>query len=371
MENELEKLASVRVGITHGDVNGIGYEVIMKTLADVRVLEFFTPVVYGSSKVASYHRKALDLHDFNFNIVKSAEYAQEGKANLVNIYPQEIKIDLGQCTDIAGEVAFVALEAATEDLKKKHIEALVTAPINKQNIQREEFPFPGHTEYLAQKFGVNESLMLMVSHHMRIGVITGHVPLSEVSGKITKELILKKTRLMHQSLIRDFGIRKPRIAILGLNPHAGDKGVIGAEEEQVIIPAIQQAFDEGMLVFGPYPADGFFGSASFRQFDGILAMYHDQGLIPFKALSFKSGVNFTAGLPYVRTSPAHGTAYDIAGKNEASPDAFREAVYLAIDVVRNRRMYEEITANPLSASSLDADTDSDRNALKDLQDNGD
>ena len=368
MEHELEKQDPIRVGITHGDVNGISYEVIMKTLADSRVIEFFTPVVYGSSKVASYHRKALDLLDFNFNIVKSADFAQEGKANLINIYQQEIKIDLGLCTDIAGEVAFLALEAATEDLKRGHIDALVTGPINKQNIQSEAFQFPGHTEYLSKKFGVGESLMLMVSHHMRIGVITGHVPLSKVPEMITKELILKKTRLMHQSLTRDFGIRKPRIAILGLNPHAGDKGVIGAEEEQVIIPAVQQAFDEGMLVFGPYPADGFFGSAAFRQFDGILAMYHDQGLIPFKALSFKSGVNFTAGLPYVRTSPAHGTAYDIAGRNEASPDAFREAVYLAIDVVRNRRMYEEITANPLSASSRDADTDSDRNALRELPD---
>ena len=371
MENQTDKQASIRIGITHGDVNGIGYEVIMKTLADVRVLEFFTPVVYGSSKVASYHRKALDLHDFNFNIVKSAEYAQEGKANLMNIYQQEIKIDLGQCTEIAGEVAFLALEAATEDLKKGHIDALVTAPINKQNIQSEAFQFPGHTEYLSEKFGVRESLMLMVSHHMRIGVITGHVPLSKVPAMVSKELILKKTRLMHQSLLRDFGIRKPRIAVLGLNPHSGDQGVIGTEEQEVIIPAIQQAFDEGMLVFGPYPADGFFGSASFRQFDGILAMFHDQGLIPFKALSFKSGVNFTAGLPYVRTNPAHGTAYDIAGKNDASPDAFREAVYLAIDVVRNRRMYEEITANPLSASSLDADTDSDRNALKELPETGD
>lgn len=371
MDNELEMQPPLRIGITHGDVNGIGYEIIMKTLADIRVLDFFTPVVYGSSKVASYHRKALDLHDFNFNIVKSAEYAQNGKANLVNIYQQEIKIDLGQCTDIAGEVAFLALEAATEDMKRGHLDALVTAPINKQNIQSEAFSFPGHTEYLANKFGVGESLMLMVSHNMRIGVITGHVPLSEVPGMITRELIMKKVRLMNQSLTRDFGIRKPRIAILGLNPHAGDKGVIGKEELEVIIPAIQHAFDEGILAFGPYPADGFFGSASYRDFDGILAMYHDQGLVPFKAMSFKSGVNFTAGLPYVRTSPAHGTAYDLAGKNDASPDAFRESVYLAIDVVRNRRMYQEITANPLSASALDADTDSDRNALKDLPEGGD
>jgi len=368
---EEEKLQPpLRIGISHGDVNGISYEIILKTLSDARVLEFFTPVVYGSSKVASYYRKTIDISDFNFNIIKSAEFASEGKANLVNIYNQEIKIDLGQCTEVGGQMAFLALEAATEDLKKGHIDALVTAPINKQNIQSEAFHFPGHTEYLTQRFGVAESLMLMVSHTMRIGVITGHVPVSQIPGMITRELIIKKVRLMNQSLTRDFGIRKPRIAILGLNPHAGDKGVIGQEEQEVIIPAIQQAFDEGVLAFGPYPADGFFGSASYRDFDGILAMYHDQGLIPFKALSFKSGVNFTAGLPYVRTSPAHGTAFDLAGKNSASPDAFREAVYLAIDVVRNRRMYQEITANPLSASALDADTDSDRNALKDLPESG-
>ncbi len=370
MENEIIQNPLLRIGITHGDVNGISYEIILKTLSDTRVLEFFTPVVYGSSKVASYHRKAIDITEFNFNIIKGAEFAGQGKANLVNIYPQEIRIDLGQCTAVGGQMAFLALEAATEDLKKGHIDALVTAPINKQNIQSEAFPFPGHTEYLTQKFGASESLMVMVSTNMRIGVITGHVPLSEVSGKITRELILKKARLMHQSLIRDFGIRKPRIAILGLNPHSGDKGVIGKEEQQVIIPAIEQAFDEGILAFGPYPADGFFGSASYRSFDGILAMYHDQGLIPFKALSFKSGVNFTAGLPYVRTSPAHGTAYDLAGKNAASPDAFREAVYMAIDIVKNRRLYQEITANPLSALALDADTDNDRHALQELPENG-
>jgi 4-hydroxythreonine-4-phosphate dehydrogenase len=371
MENQLEQQPPLRIGITHGDVNGISYEIILKTLSDARVLEFFTPVVYGSSKVASYYRKTIDASDFNFNLIKSADHALKGKANMVNLFPQEIKIDLGQSTDIAGEVAFEALEAATEDLKIGHIDALVTAPINKQNIQSEAFHFPGHTEYLTQKFGVSESLMMMVSHHMRIGVITGHVPVSQIPGMITRELILKKVRLMNQSLTRDFGIPKPRIAILGLNPHAGDKGVIGQEEQEIIIPAIQQAFDAGILAFGPYPADGFFGSTSYRDFDGILAMYHDQGLIPFKALSFKSGVNFTAGLPYVRTSPAHGTAYDLAGKNAASPDAFREAIYLAIEVVKNRRMYQEITANPLSASALDDDTDSDRNALKDLPESGD
>lgn len=360
----------VRVGITHGDVNGIGYEVIIKTLSDIRVTDFFTPIVYGSSKVASYHRKTLSSSDFSFNIIKNAEHAKNNKPNLLNIYNEEIKIDLGECTEIAGQVAYLALEAATEDLKNGHLEALVTAPINKQNIQSKEFTFPGHTEYLAKKFGSQDPLMLMVSNDIRIGVITGHVALRDVPSIITEELILSKIRTLNQSLKQDFGITRPKIAVLGLNPHAGDKGVIGIEEQNTIIPAIKKAFDEGILAFGPYPADGFFGSSTFKEFEGILAMYHDQGLIPFKALSFKSGVNFTAGLPIVRTSPAHGTAYEIAGKNMASPDAFRESVYLAIDIVKNRKIYQEINANPLkSTSHIDSDNDkSDADDLKDLAD---
>ncbi len=337
----------VVIGISHGDVNGISYEVIIKALADARILDFFTPVVYGSSKVASYFKKTLGVHDFNFHVIRSADQALPGKANLLNVFSDEIKIELGQNTTIAGQAALQSLESATDDLAKGHIDALVTAPINKQNIQSKAFDFPGHTEYLTRKFGADDSLMLMVSNTTRIGVITGHIPLREVPGKITKVEILKKIRIMNQSLQNDFGIRKPRIAILGLNPHAGDKGVIGLEEQELIIPAIREAFDCGMLVFGPYPADGFFGSSAFNNFDGILTMYHDQGLIPFKTLAFKSGVNFTAGLSVVRTSPAHGTAFDIAGKNIASADAFREAIYLAIDVVKNRRMNEALMENPL------------------------
>jgi 4-hydroxythreonine-4-phosphate dehydrogenase len=356
----------LRIGITHGDVNSVSYEIIIKTLSDSRMLELFTPVVYGSSKVASYHKKALNVADFNFHIIKSADQALDGKANMVNLFHHEIKIDLGQSTNIAGDAAYQALEAATADLRNGLIDALVTGPINKQNIQSDQFRFPGHTEYLANKFESGKVLMLMVSHSIRIGVITGHVALKDVPHLITREKILDKVRILNQSLIRDFGIRKPRIAIMGLNPHAGDKGVLGTEEEQVIIPAIQQAFDEGILAFGPYAADGFFGSSAFREFDGVLAMYHDQGLVPFKTLSFKSGVNFTAGLSVVRTSPAHGTAYDMAGKNLATPDSFREAVYLAIDVVKNRRIHEEIIANPLDVSTLDADNDNDRNELKNL-----
>ncbi|MFO7977473.1 MAG: 4-hydroxythreonine-4-phosphate dehydrogenase PdxA [Bacteroidales bacterium] len=366
MENENIASRPLRIGITHGDVNGIGYEIILKTLADVRMMELFTPVVYGSSKVASYHKKALDANDLNFTIIKSADQVQDGKANLVNLFQQEIKIDLGQSTTVAGQAAYQALEAATRDLKNGLIDALVTGPINKQNIQSEDFDFPGHTEYLANKFDAHNVLMLMVSSNLRIGVITGHVPLKQVPEMITRERLLQTIRILNQSLIQDFAIRKPRIAIFGLNPHAGDKGVIGMEEEKVIIPAIQHAFDEGILAFGPYAADGFFGSSAFRDFDGILAMYHDQGLVPFKALAFKSGVNFTAGLPVVRTSPAHGTAYDLAGKNMASTDSLREAIYLAIDVVRNRKMHQEITANPLKFSAVEADNDSDRHELRNL-----
>ncbi|MFW5725860.1 MAG: 4-hydroxythreonine-4-phosphate dehydrogenase PdxA, partial [Bacteroidota bacterium] len=344
---------------SHGDVNSISYEVILKSLVDSRIFEFFTPVLYGSSKVASYHRKALNLGEMAFNVIRSASQAAENKINLVNVITQEIKVELGQSTDVAGKAAFFALEAATLDLAQGHIDALVTGPINKQNIQSKDFNFPGHTEYLAGKFNTRDVLMLMVSDTMRIGVITGHVPLREVPDMITEELILKKVRILHNSLIRDFGIRKPRIAILGLNPHAGDKGILGIEEETIIIPAIQKAFDDGMLVFGPYPADGFFGSSYLKEFDGVLAMFHDQGLIPFKSMAFQSGVNFTAGLPKIRTSPAHGTAYEIAGKNIASADSFREAIYMAIDVHRNRCLYDKINSNPLKISAIEADGDAD------------
>ncbi len=375
MENENnipeEKIKPLRVGITHGDVNSISYEVILKSLQDSRIFEYFTPVLYGSSKVASYHRKALNMSDMAFNVIRSATQAMDEKLNLVNVVTQEIKVELGQSTDVAGKAAWLALEAATVDLAQGNIDVLVTGPINKQNIQSKDFNFPGHTEYLAGKFNARDALMLMVSETMRIGVVTGHVPLREVPGMITEELLMQKMRIMHNSLIRDFGLRKPKIAIMGLNPHAGDRGILGVEEETVIIPTIQKAFDEGILAFGPYPADGFFGSSALKEFDGVLAMFHDQGLIPFKSMAFQSGVNFTAGLPKVRTSPAHGTAYELAGKNMASPESFREAIYLAIDVFRNRQLFDEITANPLKISALEADSDADKNALKSLKDDSD
>lgn len=366
-----EKIKPLRIGITHGDVNSISYEVILKALQDSRIFEYFTPVLYGSSKVASYHRKALNMNEIAFNVIRSADQAVDEKINLVNVITQEVKVDLGQSTDVAGKAAFMALEAATVDLGAGRIDAMVTGPINKQNIQSKDFNFPGHTEYLAGKFESRDYLMLMVSHTMRIGMITGHMPLREVSGAITQDLILQKIRIMNNSLVRDFGIRKPKIAVLGLNPHAGDKGVLGIEEETVIIPAIQKAFEMGMLAFGPYPADGFFGSSKFGEFDGILAMYHDQGLIPFKSMAFQSGVNFTAGLPVVRTSPAHGTAFELAGKNIASSESFREAIFMAVDIVKNRRLYDEITRNPLKISSLEEDSDADKNELNSLTDESD
>lgn len=342
-----------KIGISQGDINGIGYEVIIKTLANPRVLEMCTPVVYGSSKVASYHRKTLDIPDFNLNLVKNAEAAILRRSNIVNVYDKEVKIDLGISTEIAGQLSLFSLEAAVEDLKHKHIDALVTAPINKKNIQSQNFRFPGHTEYLAEKFETKDFLMLMVSNNVRVGVVTGHIPLKDVPIVLTEELIYSKIKILHESLLKDFGIRRGRIAVFGLNPHAGDNGVLGNEETNIIITAIKKAKDEGIFAFGPYSADGFFGSSSFTKFDAVLAMYHDQGLIPFKTLTFGTGVNYTAGLPIVRTSPAHGTAYELAGKNQSSPESFREALYLAVDICRNRRTYNRLTVNPLKISVQD------------------
>lgn len=343
----------IKIGISQGDINGIGYEVIIKTLANPRVLEICTPIVYGSSKVASYHRKTLDLPEFNLNLVKNAESAVARRANIINVYDKEVKIDLGLSTEIAGQLSLMSLEASVEDLKQKNIEALVTAPINKKNVQSPNFRFPGHTEYLANKFDTKDFLMLMVSNNVRVGVVTGHMPLKEVPGALTQELIFGKIKILHESLLKDFGIRRGRIAVFGLNPHAGDNGVLGDEENTIITPAIKKAKDEGILAFGPYSADGFFGSSSFTKFDAILAMYHDQGLIPFKTLTFDTGVNFTAGLPIVRTSPAHGTAYELAGKNQSSNESFREALYLAVDICRNRRMHSKLSSNPLKFSVQD------------------
>ena len=343
------------VGITQGDLNGIGYEIIIKTLFDQRILELFTPVVYGISKVASYHRKMLNIPDFSFNLVKSATQANTKRPNMVNITEKEVKIDLGTSTLVAGELSLLSLEVAMAELMKNAVDVLVTAPINKENIQQPGFKFTGHTEYLAEKMGVSEYLMLMVCDSLRIGMVTGHVPVQDIAGKISLEGLLSKMRVFEASLRRDFGIRKPRIAVLGLNPHAGDNGVIGNEEITIIKPAIEQATNQGIIAVGPFPADGFFMTENYKKFDGILAMYHDQGMIPFKMLSLERGVNYTAGLPYIRTSPAHGTAYDIAGKDVASPDSFRAAIYLACDILNNRQLYDEINSNPLAIGHFEKD----------------
>ena len=342
----------IRVGITVGDLNGIGLEVIIKTLIDNRILQVCTPIVYGSSKVASFHRKALGVSDFSFFPIRDADQANPKNANLVNCWEEEVAIELGKPSSIAGKYALKSLEAAINDIKRNKTDVLVTAPIDKHTIQSDKFNFPGHTEYLAEQFQVKENLMLLVSDSLRVGVVTGHVPVNKISSLLSTELIIKKIRILNKSLIEDFGIRKPKIAVLGLNPHAGDKGLIGDEEAKIIIPAINKAKEDNLLVFGPYPADGFFGSGNFKNFDGILGMYHDQGLVPFKTLSFGSGVNFTAGLPIVRTSPDHGTGYDIAGKNIASEDSFRQALYLACDIFKNRIEHKELTSNPLKISIL-------------------
>jgi len=337
----------IKIGISHGDINGIGYEVIMKTLMDARILEMCTPIVYGSPKVAAYHRKALNINNFNFNNIQSASEADPRRANIINCIDDNIRVELGKSSELAGEASYMALERSVNDLKAGEIDALITAPINKDNIQSDKFNFPGHTEFLAQQFETNNYLMLMVSELMKIGVVTTHVPLSKVPELITKEAILNKLRIMDRSLEQDFSVKSPRIAVLGLNPHAGDGGLLGTEEKDIIIPAIERAKKEGILALGPYPSDGFFGSGDYTKFDAILAMYHDQGLTPFKLASFDKGVNYTAGLPFIRTSPAHGTAFDIAGEDKASPDSFREALYLAIDVHKSREIYREISKNPL------------------------
>ncbi len=339
-----EKEQIYKIGITQGDINGIGYETVLKTLIMPRISEICTPIVYGSSKVASYHRKLINLGDFSFNIVRSAEQAAPRKANMINIVDSEVKVDIGQSTSVAGEMSLLSLEMAMTDLLKNNIQAIVTSPINKKNIQSESFHFPGHSEYLADKAGIKDYLMLMVSPAVTVGVVTDHIPIAKVSETLSPEKILHKIRLMQKSLVIDFNIRRPKIAVLGLNPHAGDEGVIGKEDEDVIFPAIRQAFDEDILAFGPYPADGFFASGQYRKFDAVLAMYHDQGLIPFKLLSQDQGVNFTAGLPFVRTSPAHGIAYDIAGKDKASSESFLNALYLAIDILKNRKEYSDLVA---------------------------
>lgn len=350
----------IKVGITHGDINGIGYEVILKTFADPAMFDLCTPVIYGSPKVAAYHRKAMDIPT-NFSIVASAADAQEGKLNIVNCIEEEVKVELTKPTPEGGRAALLALERVLAEYREGYFDVLVTAPINKSTIQSDDFHFPGHTEYIEQRVGNGQkALMILLKDDFRVALVTGHIPVSEISKDITKELIKEKLAIFHRSLKQDFNIDSPRIAVFSLNPHAGDEGLLGTEEQTVITPAIQEMAEEGVLCFGPYPADGFMGSGNHTHFDGILAMYHDQGLAPFKALAMDEGVNFTAGLPIVRTSPAHGTAYDIAGQGIASEDSFRQAVYVAIDVFRHRCIEREISAHPLRKQYYEKRDDSDK-----------
>ena len=356
--------SKIRIGITQGDINGVGYEVILKAFADPVMLELCTPIIYGSPKVAAYHRKSLDLPT-NFSIVNSASEAAHNRLST----DDEVKVEFSKPDPEAGKAALGALEKAIEEFKEGLIDVIVTAPINKHTIQSEGFSFPGHTEYIEERLGNgSKSLMILMKDDFRVALVTGHIPVREIASSITKELIQDKLTIFHQSLKQDFGIGAPRIAVLALNPHAGDEGLLGTEEQEIIIPAIQEMAAKGMLCYGPYPADGFMGSGNFTHFDGVLAMYHDQGLAPFKALAMDEGVNYTAGLPVVRTSPAHGTAYDIAGKGLACEDSFRQAVYVAIDVFRNRQRDKAAHANPLRKQYYEKRDDSDKLKLDTVDD---
>lgn len=343
--------SKIIVGISQGDINGIGLEVILKTLIEPGITEICTPVLFSSQKTVSYYRKVLGLEEFNFNPIRDLTQLNPKKVNVFVCYEEEVNIEMGKSTESGGKYAFLSIERATQALVENQIHALVTAPINKHNIQSEQFQFIGHTEYLASKLQGEPLMLLCNEDGLRVAVATGHLPLKEVAGQITTEIVSKKIQLLYNSLVKDFSIRKPKIAVLGLNPHAGDNGAIGKEDQEVILPAIEQC-KLNALIYGPYSADGFFGSDTYKKFDGILAMYHDQGLIPFKTLSFNEGVNFTAGLSAVRTSPDHGTAYEIAGKNEASDQSFKSALYMAIDIYRNRKLNSEISENPLAFGNL-------------------
>jgi len=337
----------IRVAITQGDTNGVGYEVILKVFSDPNILELCTPIIYGSPKVASYHRKALNL-DVPYTIINHAEEARDGRVNLLACFDDEIKIEMGQPSQEAGAAALKALDRAMTDYRSELYDVLVTAPINKATIQSPGFHFPGHTEYIETSVGEGEkALMILMNETLRVALVTTHLPIKDIAKAITKEGIIEKATIFHKALKRDFRISSPRIAVLSLNPHAGDNGLLGSEEKDIILPAIEELADKGIQAFGPFAADGFFGSGAYDHFDGVLAMYHDQGLAPFKTIALESGVNYTAGLPIVRTSPDHGTAYDIAGKGVADENSMRQAIFTAIDVFRNRKFYDEPLQNPL------------------------
>ena len=337
----------IKVGITQGDFNGIGPEVIIKALSRGNILDHITPVIFGSSKVMAYHKNIVKNNNFSFVSINNIRNLAYGRINVFNVWDEQANIEIGKATEDSGKFAYKALEKAVEHAKNGDIDVLVTAPINKNAMKLAGFEHTGHTEFLHQQFNAPETVMTMVSDTLKLGLVTNHLPVENVSKKINKEKINKKLKVLVKSLREDFGIEKPTIAVLGLNPHAGDDGLIGKEEIEFVRPAIKDAKNNNFLVSGPYPADGFFGGGDFRKFDAILAMYHDQGLIPFKLLSFGNGVNFTAGLPVIRTSPDHGTAYNIAGKNMATPDSMLKAIYLAKDLYLNRKDYKEATKDPV------------------------
>lgn len=339
--------SKIKVGITHGDINGIGYEIVLKLLEDGRLAELCTPIVYGSAKIAATYRKALQMQQVPMTQIETPEQANGDANYIINVVGEDVRPEPGQPTAEAGRAAYIALERAVADLKNGDIDVLVTCPINKSTIHSTEFTFPGHTEYLEAAAGEGKALMILCDENMRVALLSTHTPIAQVAETVTEEAIIEKLRIFDQSLRRDFGIGAPRIAVLGLNPHAGDSGLLGSEETNIIAPAIAKAREERILAFGPYAADGFFGSGQFKKFDGILAMYHDQGLAPFKALAMGSGINYTAGLPFVRTSPDHGTGFDIAGQGLAEPDSTRAAIYAAIDIWRARRRYDEAHRSPL------------------------
>ena len=340
------------VGITQGDSNGIGYEVIIKALADPRILDQFTPVIYGSSKLFGFYRKTIpEVEQMDTNAISSASEAHAKRINIVNCLPDSTFAEPGQATPESAKSAIKSLETAIRELKEGKIDVLVTGPINKKAMSNEGFGFPGHTEFIQNSFGVKDVTMLMVSHRLKLGVVTGHIPLKDVASQITEEKILSKLRLMNEALKKDFVVDQPRLAVLSLNPHSGDGGLLGTEEQDIIIPAIRKATEEGILAFGPFSPDGYFGLSHYENFDATLAMYHDQGLSPFKALSFEDGVNYTAGLPVIRTSPDHGTAFEMAGRDEADPRSMRAAIFTAIDIYRNRKAWEELQAGKMERSN--------------------
>lgn len=344
----MDKFEKIKLGISIGDFNGIGIEIILKTFSDKRMLDFCTPIIFGSTKLITNYKKNLNIN-IPFNGIREVDRAINGKVNILNLWKEDIELKLGEPTELSGKLAFESLEAATNELANGTIDVLVTAPINKDNIQSEDFKFPGHTEYLESKLE-GESLMILMADTLRIGLITGHIPIAKVSETITPELIKKKVAILYKTLVEDFAIFKPKIAILGLNPHCGDHGVIGEEDDSIIRPTIDEIQNEGKLIYGPYAADSFFGSSNYKNFDAILAMYHDQGLAPFKTLSFGEGVNYTAGLSKIRTSPDHGTAYELAGKGLANINSFKEAIFTAIKVFKTREEYKSLTENTLKSN---------------------